>query len=56
MRIEVEASEGRLDSYVAKRVDGYSRSYLSQLINDGLITVNGNKSKVSYKPVRGYDP
>lgn len=53
MRIEVEASEGRLDSYVAKRVTDYSRSYLSQLISDGLITVNGNKSKLSYKPVKG---
>lgn len=53
MRIEVEAAEGRLDSYVAKRITDYSRSYLSQLISDGLITVNGNKSKVSYKPVKG---
>lgn len=49
MRFEVEASEGRLDSFVAKRITDYSRSYLSQLINDGLITVNGNKSKASYK-------
>lgn len=53
MRIEVETAEGRLDSYVAKRITDYSRSYLSQLISDGLITVNGNKSKVSYKPVKG---
>ncbi len=53
MRIEVIEPEGRLDSYVAKRVTDYSRSYLSQLISDGLIIVNGQKSKVSYKPVKG---
>ncbi|MBV9242929.1 MAG: RluA family pseudouridine synthase [Acidobacteria bacterium] len=39
----------RLDAFVASRIDGWSRSRLRRLIDDGDVLVNGSKSKASYK-------
>lgn len=53
IRITVNKQEGRLDAFIATKVEGYSRSFLSSLISDGVVTVNGAPSKASYKPVAG---
>lgn len=53
-RINVHQSDNkRLDALISERIDGYSRSYLSSLISDGKVTVNGKPQKASYKPVNG---
>ncbi len=39
----------RVDVYVPKRIHGYSRSLIAKLIKDGLVTVNGKKTKASYQ-------
>jgi 23S rRNA pseudouridine1911/1915/1917 synthase len=49
--IELRASEGgqRLDKYIAQVVPDLSRSRAQQLIEEGLITVNGEITKPSYR-------
>ena len=49
--IELRASEGgqRLDKYVAQMVPDLSRSRAQKLIEEGLITVNGEVAKPSYR-------
>jgi len=32
---------GRLDTFLAAQVDGYSRSFFHRLIQDGFVTANG---------------
>jgi 23S rRNA pseudouridine1911/1915/1917 synthase len=44
----------RLDTFLAEKIDGWSRSRLQGLISDGDVLVNGNESKASYK-LRGND-
>ena len=53
MRIKVTKQEGRLDAYIVSKVEGYSRSFLSSLISQGKVLVNGAPSKASYKPSVG---
>lgn len=50
---EVETGK-RLDAFLAERIDGWSRSRLQRLIDDGDVLVNDRKVKPSYK-VRSAD-
>ena len=42
-------NEARLDSFIASNMDGMSRECVQRLINEEKITVNGKKTKASYK-------
>lgn len=46
---EVEDVEKRLDAFLAEKIEGWSRSRLQKLIDDGDISVNGKQAKSSYK-------
>ena len=48
-RPEDEDADKRLDSFLAEKIEGWSRSRLQKLIDDGDITVNGKTAKSSYK-------
>jgi 23S rRNA pseudouridine1911/1915/1917 synthase len=39
----------RLDAFLATKIDGWSRSRIRRLIDDGDVLVNGSESKPSYK-------
>lgn len=39
----------RIDAWLSKRLEKYSRSYIQKLINDGLVLVNGSVVKANYK-------
>jgi len=43
----------RLDIYLSKRFQDYSRSLMQKLIRDGLVSVNGRASKPSYQLHQG---
>lgn len=43
----------RLDSYITDRIDNISRTQIKALINEGLILVNNEKKKSSYKVSQG---
>ena len=43
----------RLDAFLAQTIDGWSRSRLQKLIDDGDVTVNAHSAKPSYKLVMG---
>lgn len=45
--------EERLDKYLATEVPTFSRSRLTELINDGLVMVDGSAQKRSYKVMPG---
>lgn len=45
--VDSESNE-RLDSYVAKQIEGISRTYVHKLIKEGLILVNNKKIKPRY--------
>ena len=45
---EGDAGE-RVDSFLARHIDGWSRARLQRLIEDGDVLVNGNTVKTSYK-------
>lgn len=47
--IEEEYESERIDRYLGRFVDSFSRSYLQKLISDQLVLVNGNTVKASYK-------
>ncbi len=47
------ASNKRLDTFIAEELGGFSRSYVKQLIDDGLVLVNGNLAKASAKIKEG---
>ncbi|MGE5632882.1 MAG: RluA family pseudouridine synthase [Caulobacteraceae bacterium] len=51
--ITEDISGKRLDSFLSENIEGYSRTYIQKLIDDGLATVNGKKSKTSYKVKTG---
>lgn len=54
ININVEELESqRLDYYIALKIDKLSRSYVKKIIDDGLVLVNGNKSKSSYTVKKG---
>jgi 23S rRNA pseudouridine1911/1915/1917 synthase len=48
-QIEPEAIGKRLDAYLAEKIEGWSRSRLQKLIDDGDVSVNENRAKSSYK-------
>jgi 23S rRNA pseudouridine1911/1915/1917 synthase len=48
-RPTVEESGTRLDKYLAEQLPDVSRSYLRQLIADGLVQIDGKSRKPSYK-------
>jgi 23S rRNA pseudouridine1911/1915/1917 synthase len=39
----------RLDKYLSENLDHLSRSKIQNLINDGKVTINGEKEKSSYR-------
>src|SRR5882672_3931301 len=41
--------DARLDAYLAARIEGWSRSRLQRLIDDGEVLVNGRTVRPSYK-------
>ena len=48
--LHVNQDEGlRLDTYLAKYIEDYSRSYIQKTIKDGNVTVNGKIKNPSYK-------
>ena len=48
--LHVDQDEGlRLDIYLAKYIEDYSRSYIQKTIKDGNVTVNGKIKNPSYK-------
>jgi len=48
-QIEPEDGGKRLDTYLAEKIESWSRSSLKKLIDDGDVTVNDNPAKSSYK-------
>jgi 23S rRNA pseudouridine1911/1915/1917 synthase len=51
--VEDSPTESRLDAYLAKRLAGFSRARIVQLLADGHIRVNGAVAKKSYPPEAG---
>lgn len=52
----VSSSEGqRIDAWLTEQMDGYSRSYVVQLIKEGLVTVGDNKVKPSLRMEQGME-
>ncbi len=51
--IEVSGSVERLDRFIAREVQGLSRSAVQRLIASGAVTVNGAPTKASYVPAPG---
>lgn len=48
-----EEVEGRIDAYLAEKLDEVSRSYIQRLIKKEYITVNGSNIKAKYKICEG---
>ncbi len=48
-QIRAENANARLDSFLAEKITGWSRSRLQKLIDDGDVLVNGKAVKSSYK-------
>jgi len=44
-----EENGSRIDAWLSKRLEKYSRSYIQKLINDGMVSVNGSVVKANYK-------
>ncbi|NLC67485.1 MAG: RluA family pseudouridine synthase, partial [Clostridiaceae bacterium] len=44
-----DANGNRIDSWLAKKLDGYSRTYIQKLIDDNLVLVDGRTVKSNYK-------
>jgi 23S rRNA pseudouridine1911/1915/1917 synthase len=53
--LEVAAADAhlRLDAFLASRIEGWSRSRLSRLVDDGDVLVNDRETKASYKVREG---
>ena len=47
--IRVDSEKGRLDRFLSERIDELTRSATQRLIEEGLVTVNGEPVKPSYK-------
>lgn len=47
--IEPQESEQRLDVYLSCAMDGFSRSYIQELIKKNCVLINGKSQKASYK-------
>ena len=48
-QIETEDAGKRLDAFLSGKIEGWSRSRLQRLIDDGDVSVNENQAKSSYK-------
>ena len=48
-QVDEADADTRLDAYLAARIEGWSRSRLQRLIDDGDVLVNGHTVKPSYK-------
>lgn len=48
-RFTIQDNTGRIDKVIPLYVEGISRSYAAKLLEEGNITVNGNKAKASMK-------
>ncbi|MGM0602501.1 MAG: RluA family pseudouridine synthase [Bacillota bacterium] len=49
IKVKAEDSEQRIDKFLARKLTGKSRSYIQKLIENGSITVDGNKIHKSYE-------
>ncbi len=50
--VENDAGE-RIDRYLAKELEGKSRSHIQKLIKDGCVTINDNPVKANYRIISG---
>jgi len=53
VELQVDAADGRIDKYLAARLNNASRSEVQRLIADARVTVNGEPAKASYKVQQG---
>jgi 23S rRNA pseudouridine1911/1915/1917 synthase len=53
--VEQELAGARLDAFLAERIEGWSRSRIQKLIDDGDVLVQGRSSRSSYKLRAGDD-
>ncbi|MGI6333976.1 MAG: RluA family pseudouridine synthase [Saccharofermentanales bacterium] len=53
LKIVIDQSDQRLDSYLAGKLPQYSRSYLQKLISRDLVLLDGNPVKASWKTTLG---
>jgi len=51
--IEPEEAGKRLDSFLSEKIDGYSRTYMQKLIDEGSCKVNGKSAKSNLKLRKG---
>ncbi|MBI5816623.1 MAG: RluA family pseudouridine synthase [Nitrospinae bacterium] len=49
MTVPAEGAKVRLDKFLASSELGYSRSYVQKLLNDGMVSVNGQAARSSQK-------
>ena len=49
LQVSSDDAGKRLDAYLAEKIDGWSRSRLQRLIENGDVLVNGKEAKASYK-------
>jgi 23S rRNA pseudouridine1911/1915/1917 synthase len=49
----VDKAGSRLDKYLTERCEGFSRTYIQKLIEDGYVMVNGHPAKASLRLSRG---
>lgn len=47
--VEQEDAGKRLDSFLSEKIEGYSRTYMQKLIDEGHCKVNGKDTKANYK-------
>jgi 23S rRNA pseudouridine1911/1915/1917 synthase len=50
---ELEEAGKRLDSFLSEKIDGYSRTYMQKLIDEGHCKVNGKNEKSNHKLRQG---
>lgn len=49
IKLSSEENGVRIDVWISKRLEKYSRSYIQKLLNEGLVFVNGSVVKSNYK-------
>lgn len=53
IKVTIDKTDHRLDSYLAGKLPQYSRAYLQKLIGDGLVTLNDKPMKAAWKTIAG---
>jgi 23S rRNA pseudouridine1911/1915/1917 synthase len=53
IKVEIDSAGKRLDAFLAEHIDGWSRSRLQRLIENGDVLVNDKEVKASYKLRKG---